>query len=109
MSQSCEQTWPPVADTEPLPGLSNRCRVTLGMGLNDADTVWLLLMVKPQPPVPLQAPPQPSNRLPFLFAVRLIRVPESTVTLHVPGQLMPVPVTEPPPLTETVSVTRATN
>src|SRR5690348_15846071 len=114
MLHSTEQVLPGgLAVTEPTSKpLGRMARVNCGIGLNDADIVWLLLILKPQVvPVPPHGPPlQPSNRLPVLLcAVRLTPVPASRVTLQVPaGQLMPFPVTEPPPLTLTVNVTCAT-
>lgn len=63
------------------------------------------LIVMLQEPVPEQLPPQPEKVEPAAgVAVRFTTVPLVNVWVQSPGQLIPVPVTEPLPAAETVSV-----
>ena len=60
-----------------------------------------------QPPVPLQAPPQPPNEVDCPgVAVRVTTVPIASTAVHAPGQAIPPvsEVTRPSPVTPTVSV-----
>ena len=61
-------------------------------------------IITTQLPVPEQAPDQPSNDQPEAgLAVKVTEVPEAYVSEQSVPQLMPVPVTVPKPVLETVS------
>src|SRR5439155_5634607 len=71
-----------------------------------AFTVLSASSVTVHAPAPEQAPVQPVNDESWpAAAVSVIDCPLSTVTVHVEGQLMPPPRTDPPVVTFTVSVT----
>ena len=55
-------------------------------------------MLTLQPPLPLQSPSQPANVDPSAGVAESVAVePFASVTEHVPGQLIPLPETEPLP------------
>src|SRR2546423_2804060 len=101
------QLRPPL--TEPPDDSTETVRT--GSLANVADTDLLSFIVTGQVALrPPQAPPQDCRPFPpDAVARRVIDVPGSTVTEQVPGQLIPPPLTEPPPDTDTVSVCRAPN
>jgi len=78
-----------------------------GICVNIADTFWAAFIVTVQPPVPLQAPPQPVKLQPAAgVGVRATCVPAAKLALHVVSQLIPAGelVTAPLPASLTVSV-----
>src|SRR5256884_6865613 len=80
-----------------VPALESTWTVSLGRGPNDADTFLSPFIVSVQVvPVPLHEPPQPRKEKPlFGLAVRVTLCPGRKVAVHVPGQLIPPPLTLP--------------
>jgi hypothetical protein len=91
-----------------LPAAETKVRATGGGGalVKLADTLAAAFIVTEQPPLPLQAPPQPLKVAPPAgVAVSVTGVPLLKLALHVDGQLMPegLLVTDPLPVTLTAS------
>ena len=75
------------------------------MAANVAVTAWSELIGTLHEPVPEQAPVQPVKVEPLAgVAVSVTPVAAGYVALHVPGQLMPLPVTVPEPVPARLTV-----
>src|SRR5438132_12851464 len=84
----------------PSPLKSDGRRGSAPERLKVAVTVVAAFIVTVQPPVPEQPPPlHPSKVDPLpATALNLIEVPDTTVSLQSPGQLMPAPLLLPAPV-----------